>query len=157
MNDGQGQNIVVSVPTTWACIDLTTQATKKAILSSPNFRRMLATRMLLLVSEDVAAVTMNEAAAQKEMQRVNSRVSELAFAAESMPMAAQKALAETDGSVSGMAMQMALATDLDEDQVLTTLQGNLSSMTDKDLNYIVANSRHPRVKEAAAEALNQSN
>lgn len=156
MNDGQGQNIVVSVPTTWAPIDLTNQATKKAILTSPNFRRMLSNRMLLLVSNEVAEVTMNETVAQKETQRINSRVSELAFAAENMPVAAQKALAESDGTVSGMAMQMALGADLDEDQVLTTLQGNLSTMSDSDLKYIVNNSRFARVKEMAAQALNQT-
>jgi hypothetical protein len=153
MNDGQGTSMVVQIPPTWIPIDLTTQATKSAITNSPNFRRLLSTGMLVLVDDEVAAATMAQTDAGKEGRRVYSRVQDMVGALDALPKEAQRAAAEGNGSVSGMAMQLCVATDLEEDQVMTTVQGNLSSMTDADLRYIAENSRFPRVKEYAAQQL----
>ncbi len=155
MNDGQGASLVVTVPVTWIPIDLTTQATKTALINSPHFRRMLSINALLLVGDDQAEITMAAANAQKEAGRVYSRVLDLAGAIDvnTMPAAAAKASTESSGNISGMAMQLAMATDLDEDQVMTTLQGNASSMSDQDMQYLAENSRFPRVKEYAAAHL----
>lgn len=153
MSDGQGQMIVVSVPVTWIPIDLTTQATKNAILTSPTFRRMITMGMLKLVDEDTAMTTMAGSDAQKEAQRIYSRAQELTVDEVGMPAEAKAAVAEGDGSISGFALNLANAKDMDEDQVLTTLRNNESSMSPADFRYIAENSQYPRVKARAAEML----
>lgn len=150
MNDGQGHQIVVQVPVTWIPVDLTTQATKSAILSSPTFRRMIASGFLRLISEEQAMVTLNDPEAQKEAQRIYSRAQDLTVDAAYMPQEAAKAQAEGDGSISGFAMNIAMAKDMDEDQVMTTLRNNESALTQSDLNYISQNSSFARVKSYAA-------
>lgn len=153
MNDGQGAQMVVTVPVTWIPVDLTTQATKSALLASPNFRRLLAVRMLILVSEDVASATMAQPAASKEAGRVYSRVQDMVGAVDTMPKDAQRAVAESSGVVSGMVMQLAAGSEMDEEQVLTTVQGQRSTMTQADLQYLAENSQFSRVKEYAAAEL----
>ena len=44
INDGLGNAVTIKVPITWMPIDLTTQATKASVLSSPQFRRLLSGR-----------------------------------------------------------------------------------------------------------------
>ena len=153
MSDGQGQQIVVAVPVTWIPIDLTTQATKNAVLTSPVFRRMVATGMLKLVPDDQAMMTMDGADAQKEAARIYSRAQEILVDEVSMPQEAKLAVVEGDGSISGFAMNLANTRDLEEDQVLTTLRNNESSLSQADLRYIAENSQYPRVKARAAEQL----
>ena len=149
MNDGQGAQMVCSLPVTWIPVDLTTQATKSAILSSPNFRRMLQAGVIKLISDELAELTMRSPKAQAEATRVYSRVQ--GIGQELMPAAAATAAAEAGGGgVSGLAMQLAMADDLEEDQVMTTLEGNAQTMTEADMRYLAANSRFPRVKEFAA-------
>lgn len=153
MNDGQGQMIVVTMPVTWIPIDLTTQATKSAILTSPTFRRMLAQGMIKLLSEEQALLTMESAEAQKEGARIYNRAQELTMDDKTIPQEAKAAVAEGDGSISGFALNLANAKDLDEDQVLTTLRNNESGMSQADFRYIAENSQYSRVKARAAELL----
>lgn len=153
MNDGQGQQLVVQVPVTWIAVDLTTQATKSAILSSPAFRRMLAQGLIQLVAEEDALAMMAGADAQKEAQRIYNRAQDLNVDAQHMPQEAQKAQTESDGSISGFAMNIAASNDMDEDQVMQTLRNNESNLTEEDLKYIAQNSSFARVKTFAAERL----
>jgi acyl-coenzyme A synthetase/AMP-(fatty) acid ligase len=153
MSDGQGNNIVVSVPVTFIAIDLTTQATKQGIVSSPLFRRMVARGLLTIISDDAANAMMADPAAQKEADRLYSRAQELTPDIAGMPQEAARARAEGDGSVSGFAMNIAMAKDLDEDQVMTTLRNNESTLTNDDWSYIAQNSQHGRVKSYAATKL----
>lgn len=150
MSDGQGNNIVATVPVTFIPVDLTTQATKQGILSSPTFRRMVAQGLLKLISEEAAIQMMSTPDAQKEAERIYNRAQDLTVDAAYMPQEAQRAKAEGDGTVSGFAMNIAMAKDLDEDQVMTTLRNNESTLTQDDWSYIAQNSSYPRVKAHAA-------
>lgn len=149
MSDGMGNNIVVTVPVTWIPLDLTTQASKTGIVSSPTFRRMLSMGLLTLVSEAEALAIMSDAKAQKEAQRVYSHAKEVGL--DYAPVEAKIAASESDGSVSGFAMQLSIATDLDEDQVMTMLRGNESTLTKADFKYIAETSTFGRVKLYCAE------
>lgn len=153
MNDGQGQQIVVKVPVTWIPIDLTTQATKSAIIMSPTFRRMISQGLLSIVREEDAMATMEKSDAQKESQRIYNLSQELSVDPSMVPQEAQKAQAEGDGSVSGFAMNITMSTDLDEEQVMTTLRNNESALTPADLKYIAQNSQYARVKSYCAQKL----
>lgn len=150
MSDGQGNNIVVQVPVTFIPVDLTTQATKQGIISSPTFRRMIAAQMLTLITEEEALRLMGLEGASKEAERLYNRAQDLSGDAAYMPQEAQRAKAEGDGSVSGFAMNIAMAQDLDEDQVMTTLRNNESTLGADDWSYIAQNSQYPRVKTYAA-------
>jgi len=153
MNDGQGTQIVLQVPVTWIPIDLTTQATKSAILSAPSLRRMLAQGMIQLISEEDAMEVMQQADAQKEAVRIYNRAQDMEIDMQQVPVEAQKAQVESDGSISGFAMNIAASNDMDEDQVMNTLRNNESNLTQGDLKYIAQNSTFPRVKTFAAERL----
>lgn len=151
MNDGQGSQIVVTVPVTWIPIDLTTQATKSAVLSSPTFRRMLASGYLRLMREEEAMEIMATTDAQKELMRIYNRAQDLTVDSVNMPQEAKKAQVEGSGEISGFAMNIVMATDLEEDQVMTTLRNNESTLTNEDFKYIAQNSTYARVKAYAAE------
>lgn len=153
MSDGQGNNIVVAVPVTFIPVDLTTQATKQAVTASPTFRRMVAQGLLKLVREEEALRMMETSEAQKEAERIYNRSQEQAADPNYMPQEAQRAKAEGDGSVSGFAMNIAMAKDIDEDQVMTTLRNNESALSNDDWNYIAQNSQYARVKSYAATKL----
>jgi hypothetical protein len=153
MSDGQGNNIVVQVPVTFIGVDLTTMATKQALISSPTFRRMLAQGLLKLISEEYAMQIMESPDAQKEAERIYNRAQDLTVDGAHMPQEAQRVKSEGDGSLSGFAMNIAMAKDLDEDQVMTTLRNNESTLGNDDWKYIAENSTFSRVKAYAAGKL----
>lgn len=153
MSDGMGTNVVVTVAVTWIPLDLTTQASKNSIIASPTFRRMLSMGMLQVISEDSALEAMGEPDAQKEAARVYSHAKELSMSEAYIPQEAKVAAAEGAGNISGFAMQLAIASDMDEDQVLTTLKGNESTMSRDDFKYIAETSSFPRVKVYCADKL----
>jgi hypothetical protein len=153
MSDGMGNNVVVVVPVTWIPLDLTTQAAKNSLIASPVFRRMLSMRMVQLISEADAEAEMDDPAAQKEASRVYSHAQESSLNDPFVPAAAKAAAVEGSGSISGFAMQLAIAKDMDEDQVLTTLRGSESSMSVDDFKYIAETSVFPRVKIYCAEKI----
>lgn len=153
MNDGQGTQIVVQVPVTWIPIDLTTQATKSAILVSPTFRGLMAKGLLKLIREEEALAIMEQADAQKEAARIYSRAQDLSVDAAYMPSEAKRAQEEGTGSISPFAMNIVLSKDLEEDQVMSTLRNNESALTQDDMRYIAENSQFARVKSYAASKL----
>lgn len=149
--DGMGQNTVLTIPVTFIPIDLTTMSTKQAILSSPNFRKVITSKMLSIISDEKAQELLSSDKAQAEMDRIyNYLTTEVPIELSENAQAVQVELAE---GVSGFAMNLANTSDLDEEQVLTTLLGNESAMTEKDLDYIARTSVYPKVKTYAANKL----
>ena len=153
MNDGMGANMVVRIPVTFIPVDLATQASKAALVASPTFRRLVSMGMLVIISDDDANRVMSTPQAQKEAARIYNLVQELTTDASSMPEEAVKLQREGDGSVSGFAMNLVIAAGLDEDQVMTTLLGNESAMSESDFAYIAERSEFLRVKAYCAEHL----
>ena len=153
LSDGMGNNVVVAVAVTWIPLDLTTQASKSSILASPTFRRMLSMNMIKIVAEDSANEAMSSERAQKEATRIYSHAQELSVSETSMPQEAKAAAVEGSGDVSGFAMQLAMASSMDEDQVMTTLRGNESTMSLSDFKYLAETSVFPRVKTHCAEKI----
>lgn len=152
MPDGMGGTVVVTVPVTWIPVDLTTQATKKSITSSPTFRRMMITGMLAVISDDDASKLLDTAEARKEADRVYRFVSDVSANESVIPQEVKSLQAEVSGNVSGFAMNLATS-DIDEEQALNMMRGNETSMTEDDFKYIAANSVHARVKSYAASKL----
>lgn len=147
---GSGQLLVVCVPVTDIPVELTTMATKQSILESPEFRNLLAARMLTIISEDDAQNRLASPAAQEELRRVRryNMDTEVVLSNTSVPAAAENAAAES--KVSGMALNLGNTND-DEAVVLQQLRLNKSSFSVEDFRYIAQMSTLARVKQEAAQ------
>jgi hypothetical protein len=150
--NGMGQNLTVSVLVSWVPQDLTTQATKASVLSSPVFRRMLAKKMLTIISEESAMALLSEPDAAAEQARLYNMAQEITASTAAIPEEVQSMQAEASGKVSGFAMQTAHS-ELEEGQVLNIIKGSEHDMTREDAKYIADNSKHPKVKEYMAKKL----
>jgi hypothetical protein len=153
MNDGMGATQTIRVAVTFIPVDLSTQGSKSAIVLSPQFRRLVSMGMLKIIDGDVAEQMMLQPQFQKEAQRVGNMSQELTMDPTAIPSEVASVQAEGDGSVSGFTMNLAIAADLDEDQVMTSLMGNSSAMTLDDFKYLAERSVHPRVKAFCAEQI----
>ncbi len=160
--EGNGSAITAVIPVTFIPIDLTTQATKSAILMSPNFRKMSAQGYIALISEETAMELLSTDRAKKEQRRIFSEVhgaqdveSEGAVTgAVPTELDYQNARALESNKISGFAMNIAhTGVDANEDNVVSQLELQISSMSTDELRYIVSNSVLPKVKAAAASAI----
>lgn len=148
--NGSGQVNVVSIPVTSIPLDLTTMASKTAILDSPEFRNLLTARMLAIVSTEEAEAALNSDDAQEELRRVRHYTmgDDVVLSGSSVPEAA--AAAQDEAKVSGMALNIGNTAD-DESKVLQQLRLNKASLTVEDLKYIAQVSVLARVKQEAAQ------
>ncbi len=154
--DGMGNSVAVSITTTWIPLDLTTQATKHAIISSPEFRKLVTMGLLKVVSPESAILFMESADAQKEAQRVYNRLSEMDAneVRYDAPQQVKDTMAEKSNSeVSAFSRNVANSTDLDEDQVMSMVRGNASIMSKADFLYVANNTQHAKVKTFCMENL----
>jgi hypothetical protein len=150
--EGNGQVHTIRVPVTSIPIDLTTQATKNAILTNPQFRRLVQGRMVAIVSEDHATDLLSTPEAQEEQKRLFSLgYDELPDLQETAPEAVKDLLNENAGTVGGYAMNLAHNNDGNEDDLLSSLRSNADSLNTEELRYIVNNSVHAKVKTEAAK------
>lgn len=149
MSDGSGNNIVVTVPVTHIPVDLTTQATKSAIVSSPMFRRMVTMTMLEIISEDEAMQKLSTPEAKKEAQRIYDWTQSIHGGAE----IGKVEIPIVEEGISGFAMSLAELSDMDEDQVMSMLRGNEDTLSAKDWKYLAERSTYLKVKSLAAEHL----
>ncbi len=155
VSDGMGGIMVVRVPVTWVPIDLTTQATKEAIIKSPHFRKLVSTGMLGIVSEAHALDILSKSDAQKEARRVSDiSVDANLSAPASVPAEALQVQEEALGNISGFVMNLANNTDISEEDAMTQLRGQESTMTQADFQYLAQVSPLPGVKEYAASKVN---
>jgi hypothetical protein len=150
ITEGNGRASVVRIPVTFIPIDLTTQATKSAILMSPDFRRLVAGRMVTLLSEEDALKMLDNEKAQEEMRRLLNVEHAHEVQDSQMPTEAQSVMAQADGAISGLALNIAHS-EGDEEAMMANLRNNRESLTQEELKYIVNNSMSPKVKAMAAE------
>lgn len=153
--EGNGNSTVVRLPVTRIPIDLSTQATKSAIIQSPNFRRMITRGIVQLVSSESAESYMLDPVAAKEGRRVASQLAGFEEiepgAATTAPIDLQNMVAESSGEIGGFALNLAHITEGDEESVLASLENNADTLSKSDFQYIVNNSKFARVKARAAE------
>lgn len=155
VTEGNGRQTVIRVPVTDIPIDLTTQATKRALVESPDFRRLVSsgTYLKLIRDEDAASLLSTERA-QEEYRRLLSleQVSDDAIQADA-PTEVQSMMMEDAGNIGGFAMNIAHTADGNEDDVVTNLRINAENLTTAELQYIVNTSTFPKVKALAAELI----
>lgn len=152
--EGTGRTSVVKLPITFIPVDLTMQATKRAILESPDFRRLVGGGFIKLISEQDAEKALESEEAKKEQRRLfNLITDELSPIQESAPKEVKDILAASADEISGFALNFAHTEDGNEDDMVTTLRNQGASLTTTELQYIVNNSKFARVKALAAEMI----
>jgi len=151
--EANGRATVVRIPVTFVPIDLTSQATKSAITMSPDFRRLVAARLITIISEEDAAVMLNTDKAKAEQQRLLSVDSMIEISEFQQAPEVKSLIAEANGNIGGLALNIAHTADGDEEAVAANLRNNADTMSQEELKYIVDNSAMHKVKMLAAEFL----
>lgn len=150
--EGNGQINTIRVPVTSIPVDLTTQATKNAILTNPQFRRLVQGSMIAICSEQHAAALLSTPEAQEEQRRLFSLgYDDLESMQLDAPEAVKDLLNADEGKVGGYAMNLAHNDNGNEDELVSNLRANASTLSKEELKYIVNNSVHAKVKSEAAK------
>jgi len=149
--EGNGRSTVVRIPVTFIPMDLTTQATKSAILMSPDFRRMVAQGIITVIEEADAVKMLSSDGAQEEQRRIMNIDQQHQIQDSQTSTEVQAIMAEADGKIGGFAMNIAHTADGDEDAIASNLRNNADNLSKDELQYIVNNSQFHKVKGLAAE------
>lgn len=153
INDGTGNMIPIVIPITWVPVDLTTQATKSAIITNPQFRRLVASNMLLLLSEEEALKKLNTKDAQEENARIYKTSAMQSTV--NMPTNVQDQLRAEKAQVSGFVMNIVERKDIDENSCMSALKSQAHTLKKDDLEYLINNSTYSEVKNWASSRLEE--
>jgi|JFJP01.1.fsa_nt_gi hypothetical protein len=151
VTEGNGRATVVRIPVTFIPLDLTESATKNAILSSPDFRRLVSKGIISLIADKDAEALLNNEPAQKEKRRLLDINHSLELDVNQQSVEVQSMKAEAAGQIGGFAMSLAHTIDGEEDALCSNLRNNADVLTQAELKYIVDNSTFHKVKTLAAE------
>lgn len=150
--EGNGQVHTIIIPVTFIPVDITTQATKNAVLQNPQFRRLVQGKMLNVLSDEHAASLLQSPDAQKEQQRLFSLgYDELSDLQDTAPTEVKDLINVSEGNISGYALNLANNTDGNEDELVASLKSNADTLSTEELQYIVNTSTHAKVKTEAAK------
>jgi hypothetical protein len=150
--DGMGNVIPIRIPITYIPIDLTEQATKQAIISNPNFRKLVSAKFLVLMSHAAALEALESEDAQKEQRRLLQLVNEEPET--ELPQEIKQVMAATEGNINGFVLSIANTDDVDEDSAMSALRGQAQMLTKEDFQYLLEHMKFQKVKDWAAEQLN---
>jgi hypothetical protein len=154
VSDGMGGKQSILIPTTWVPIDLTTQGQKASVLSSPQFRRLLAAGLLKIPSAGhIKSLQAKSGYAQESAKAYNNLAATEGFFQGEMSPAA-RAVVEGE-KTSGFILSLVASEDVDESEVLNTLTLREDELTEDDVKYLLNNSKHAKVKAWAAERAKQ--
>lgn len=141
------------IPVTFIPVDLTTQATKSALTMSPDFRRLVASRIITLISEEDATKMLDNDKARAEQARLLNIESLHEVDEQQQTAEVRSMMAEASGNIGGLALNIAHTTDGDEEAVVANLRNNAEALSKDELKYIVDNSQMHKVKVLAADLL----
>jgi hypothetical protein len=155
ITEGNGRSSAIAIPVTKIPLDLTTKATKSALLMSPDFRRLVAAQIVKLISEENAMRLLDNDDAREEMRRLMSLDSHATLdeIQANAPAEVKNLMASESGNIGGFALNIAHTEDGEEDAILAQLRNNVESLSREELSYIVNNSKFPKVKGYAAERI----
>lgn len=156
INDGTGQLIPLLIPMTWIPVDLTTQATKSSIITNPQFRRLVASNMLLLLSEEVAQSKLKTKEAQDENARIYKTSVGQNIESVNIPDSVKDQMNAEKAKVSGFVMNIVERKDIDESACLSALKSQAHTLSKDDLEYLINNSSYAEVKNWASSHLKEA-
>lgn len=151
ITEGNGVRAVLRVPVTFIPIDLSSFATKSAILTNPDFRRLVTAGIVTLVSDAEAEAATNNDRARAELRRILNIDQQHVVQDEQTSNEVKSLMSEAEGAIGGFAMNIAHTTDGDEDAIVSNLRNNAENLSKEELQYIVNNSQFHKVKGLAAE------
>lgn len=151
ITEGNGRATVVRIPQTAIPVDLTTQATKSALMMSPDFRRIAAARIVRLISDADAMKMLDNDEARAEQRRLLNVDLQHEVQNDQLPREVQAMQAEAQGNIGGFALNIAHTAEGDEEAICANLRNNADSLSAEELQYIVNTSELHKVKMTAAE------
>lgn len=170
----KGRDRSVIIPDTWVPFDLSTQARKSEIVDSPDFRRAVSQRFLLIVSTASADefFAKNELA-QEELKRIfnfaggNNAVASNQMESSTVQSRMEQVRSEAGGvqathsengdQISGAIIQIVARSNSDDDgkmdvkEALSLLVGRNMNRSEKE--YVIKNSIHSEIKEFVSKQL----
>jgi len=144
---GQGLD-VVEVPMTFIPIDLTLQVNKKQLLESSEFRRTVASSLIVLVDDTEAGLRMKKAGVKEEIERLRNlktKTKDVTINPLNAPEATNKAGTETTqilGTTSLPVKQIVLTAqnteegEVSETQVVNSIR-NMGTLQGEDYQYLI--------------------
>lgn len=146
VNDGVGNKIPIRIPITWVPIDLTTQATKSALLTSPDFRKLASKGVLKLISDEEAIKIVSTPEGAKETMVVHTVEK---YQGDLDNISADVSGEVTSDAINPTAVSVTSRDDLDEDSCIGMLNRNEMVFNNEDYKYIAKNSKFSSVKDWA--------
>lgn len=157
VREGNGSSASVNIPVTKVPVDLSTMATKQALVQNPNFRKAVASKLITIISDEDAQVRIkNNPDYEREYARIYQLNDEVINVYESASSDVKAMLEADSGNVTPFALNIAMVTE-NEEEVLLNIRNNSESLTVHDLKYIASTSTLPRVKALAAEIVTSRN
>lgn len=154
-----GRSLAITIPFTFAPLDLTVLATRQGLLVSHEFRRLLASGYLSIVDNKSAEEALKNPRVRKELDRilnvnqlVNSEEEAGTITLGSNTIQPSEDLANVNPLVMQI-LEMSSDEEMDDDSVETRFFQNRASLTDEDLEYIRANCNRASLVNIVLEEL----
>jgi len=152
VSTGLGDKRSVRAPVTFIPLDLTTQATKASLLSSPDFRRLVSLGFLTLVATSSAEAAYSNAEVQTEFRRLFMKdLGSVAPSADQIKKVENSNVAIAAKTANPFALQIAHNESLSTDEALASIKMRANTLTVEDYTYISLNSKDEKVKAYCAE------
>lgn len=145
------ESVAIVIPMTWIPFDVTTQTTKSSIIVNPQFRRLVSTGTLSLISEDDAELILKDSSAQEEYARLFKGSNSSSTQPEKPEI---KTLLEED-TISGFVLNLTHREDITENICLNALRSQEKILTKTDLAFLLKNVKFAGVKTWASNKLNE--
>lgn len=145
-DSGLGDKSLVTVPITWIPVDLSTQSTKKSLLSNAQFRRLVSGGMLELVSDKEAESILSTPEGQDENMRV-FQLAAVGNAVNNIPQELKPNL-EING-VSGYILSIANDKDMNYKDAIADIRRKADTLTKADYEYLENNAVSQELRDWA--------
>jgi hypothetical protein len=150
--DSNSRRIAVNIPLTWIPFDLATRCTKRSLLESPQFRRIVSAGMIRIIDSRSAETLLDSDDARAEQQRVYA--SDGVIQQETMSNVPKSIKAQTEAEdVSGFIMNMAFDTDTPFEQSLNEIRRRASNITQNEVKYLAENASNPTLRDWAMKQM----
>lgn len=153
--DNNGRRVAVNIPLTWIPFDLATRCTKRSLLESPQFRRIVSAGMIRIIDTRSAEALLDSDDAKAEQQRVYA--TDGVIQQENMSNVPQSIKAQTQTEdVSGFIINMAFDDKTPFEQSLNEIRRRSSNITTKEVKYLAENAVNPTMRDWAMKQMAQS-
>lgn len=158
VTNAQGKQTVVTIQYSIAPQDLTTQATKRAMVDSPDFKRLFNKRFFTIISSKDAQSMLKDSRIRAAYDKMVQAIDEdggFNPNASNEARAFQAQAGDEDDIDGSIRVLVSNDSDMSEDDRYDNLEMRIESLTEKELRYIVENSSSERIKSLCAQQIIQ--